>query len=94
MGKSQYLNFKYAIICLNKQKKGFLIMQFHERIRALREDNELNQEDIAQKLNTNQKRISRLELNLSQPTISDIIQYCKIFNVSADYILGISDSKK
>lgn len=69
-------------------------MQFHERIRALREDNELNQEDIAQKLNTNQKRISRLELNLSQPTISDIIQYCKIFNVSADYILGISDSKK
>lgn len=69
-------------------------MQFYERIRALREDNELKQEDIAQKLNTNQKRISRLELNLSQPTVNDIIEYCKIFNVSADYILGISDSKK
>lgn len=94
MSKSQYLFFKYDIICENKQKKGFKTMQFYERIRALREDNELKQEDIAQKLNTNQKRISRLELNLSQPTVNDIIEYCKIFNVSADYILGISDSKK
>ena len=69
-------------------------MQFHERIRALREDSDLNQTEIAEKLNMNQKKISRLETKFTEPTTEEIIKYCKLFNVSADYILGLSDKKR
>lgn len=69
-------------------------MQFHERIRALREDNDIRQEDIAKMMNTNQRKISRLETKTTEPTPEEIIRYCKIFNVSADYILGLSDKKR
>lgn len=69
-------------------------MQFHERIRALREDNDIRQEDIAKMMNTNQRKISRLETKTTEPTPEEIIKYCKIFNVTADYILGLSDKKR
>lgn len=68
-------------------------MQFHERIRALREDSDLNQTEVAEKLNMNQKKISRLETKFTEPTTEEIIKYCKLFNVSADYLLGLSDKK-
>ncbi len=69
-------------------------MQFHERIRALREDNDIKQKDIAKLLNMNQRKVSRLETKATEPTPDEIIRYCKIFNVSADYILGLSDKKE
>lgn len=69
-------------------------MQFHERIRALREDNDIKQKDIAKLLNMNQRKVSRLETKATEPTPDEIIKYCKIFNVSADYILGLSDKKE
>lgn len=69
-------------------------MQFHERIRALREDNDIKQKDIAKLLNMNQRKVSRLETKATEPTPDEIIRYCKIFNVSADYILGLSDKKR
>lgn len=69
-------------------------MQFHERIRALREDNDIKQKDIAKLLNMNQRKVSRLETKATEPTPEEIIRYCKIFDVSADYILGLSDKKK
>lgn len=68
-------------------------MQFHERIRALREDNDIKQKDIAKLLNMNQRKVSRLETKATEPTPDEIIRYCKIFNVTADYILGLSDKK-
>lgn len=69
-------------------------MQFHERIRALREDNDIKQKDIAKLLNMNQRKVSRLETKATEPNPDEIIRYCKIFNVSADYILGLSDKKR
>ena len=64
-------------------------MEFKDNIRALREDNDLTQWDIAKLLNTNQRRISRLENGITEPCIQDIKIYCKIFKVSADWILNI-----
>ena len=69
-------------------------MQFHERIRALREDSDIKQKDIAKLLNMNQRKVSRLETKATEPTPDEIIRYCKLFDVSADYILGLSDKKK
>ena len=64
---------------------------FSERIRALREDRDLNQTDIAEILGTNQRKISRLETGDCEPNIEDIKNYCIYFNISADFLLGLSD---
>lgn len=69
-------------------------MKFNERIRALREDNDIKQKEIAKLLNMNQRKISRLETKATEPTTEEIIRYCKLFDVSADYILGLSDKKR
>ena len=63
-------------------------LKFNERIRALREDEDKTQSDIAKIFNTTQRKISRLETGQSEPTLLDIQQYCYYFNKSADYILG------
>ena len=64
-------------------------MQPHEIIRALREDHDLNQTYIADILQTNQKKISRLEIGKQDPTLSELKALCQFYNVSADYILGL-----
>lgn len=69
-------------------------MEFNERIRALREDIDKTQTDIAIIFNTTQRKISRLETGASQPTIQDIKQYCYYFDKSADYILGFTNTPK
>ena len=69
-------------------------MKFNERIRALREDSDKRQIDIAQAFKTTQRKISRLETGNSEPTLFDIEQYCRYFNKSADYILGYSNDPK
>lgn len=69
-------------------------MEFKERIRALREDSDKTQTDIAIIFNTTQRKISRLETGDSQPTLQDIKQYCYYFDKSADYILGFTNSPK
>lgn len=69
-------------------------MTFCDRIRALREDNDLTQEAIAKIFNTTQRRISYLENGITHPTLKDIEQYCYFFNISADYILGFTNTPK
>ena len=66
-------------------------MQFHERLRGLREDKDLNQTQLGKILNMSQRKISRLETKATEPTTEEIIQICKFFKVSADYILGLKD---
>lgn len=60
-----------------------------ERIRSLREDNNLTQSQLAQKLNTTQRKISYIECGRYEPCIGDIVEICKFFKVSADFLLGI-----
>lgn len=69
-------------------------MKFNERIKALREDKDLRQVDIAKALKTTQRRVSHLETGDSEPTLLDIEQYCRFFDKSADYMLGYTNDPK
>lgn len=62
-----------------------------ERIRELREDNDLTQNDIALFLGTTQQVYSRYENGKNDIPIRHIISLCKYYNVSADYLLGLKD---
>lgn len=65
---------------------------FGERVRGLREDKDMNQTQLAIVLNTTQKKISRIETGENEPNLQDIRLLCNYFNVSADYLLGLTDN--
>lgn len=66
-------------------------MEINNRIRELRKLNNLTQTDLAKKLKTTQDTISLWELGKSYPDVECIILLCKIFDVSADYLLGLKE---
>ncbi len=68
-------------------------MNYAERIRDLREDRDLTQQQIAEMLNTSQTVYSRYERNERQLPIDMLIELCKFYNTSADYILGFTNTK-
>lgn len=67
-------------------------MKFCERIRALREDSDKTQAELALILNTNQRKISRLETGKCEPNLCDIRLFCEYYNLSSDYVLGFTDT--
>ena len=62
--------------------------EYSLRIRGLREDLDKTQEEIAQILGTSQIMYSRYERGASELPIRHLIQLCRYYHVSADYILG------
>ncbi len=64
-----------------------------ERIRELREDNDLKQKEVAEYLGTTQQVYSRYEKGENEMPIRHIIALAKFYNVTTDYILGISNKK-
>lgn len=66
-------------------------LSFGERIRNLREDKDLTQSELGERVNMTQRKISYIERGKYEPSIDDIVSLCKFFNVSSDYLLGIND---
>jgi transcriptional regulator with XRE-family HTH domain len=60
-------------------------------IRELREDRDLNQSQIAKVLGTTQQVYSRYEKGENEMPVRHIITLCKFYNVSADYLLGLTE---
>jgi len=68
-------------------------MQYIRRIRDLREDNDMTQQEIADYLGTSQTMYARYERGANELPIHHLIPLCKLYHVSSDYILGLSDKK-
>lgn len=66
-------------------------LSFGERIRNLREDKDLTQNELGEQVNMTQRKISYIKRGKYEPSIDDIVSLCKFFNVSSDYLLGIND---
>lgn len=62
---------------------------YMNRLRALREDNDLTQEQIAQVLGTSQTMYARYERGANELPIRHLITLCLFYNVSSDFILGL-----
>ena len=65
-----------------------------ERIRDLREDNDLKQKTIAELLGTTQQVYSRYENGTNEIPLHHIITLARFYNVSLDYIAGETDIKE
>lgn len=60
---------------------------FTEKIRGLREDNDLTQQRVAEVLGTSQTMYARYERGANEMPIRHLVTLCKFYNVSADYLL-------
>ena len=67
---------------------------YFKRLKDLREDNDMLQKDIAKKLGISQQYYSQYELGNYTMPIELLIELAKEYNVSLDYLVGLSDKKK
>ena len=82
--KSQYAIFACTMI--------FLVMQMYQRIRDLREDNDMSQETVAKLLNVSQSTYSRYESGRLDIPTEVLIALSRLYKVSVDYILGLKSA--
>ncbi len=69
-------------------------MNYRTRIKNLREDKDYTQSQIGKLLQKSQQGYSHIESGRAELKIEDLAQLCKFYNVSADYIIGLTDDKK
>ncbi len=68
-------------------------MDIGNRLKEVRKG-KANQKQIADLLNTTQQQISKYEQNIQEIPCRHIITLAKFFDVSADYLLCLTDSKE
>lgn len=68
--------------------------KYVKRIRDLREDHDLTQQQIADILGTSQTMYARYERGANALPIHHLLTLCRYYKVTSDYILGLSDKKK
>ena len=64
-------------------------MDYRERMRALREDRDLTQADLAAVLHKSQQGYSHIENGRAELKIEDLIKLCRFYGVTADYFIGL-----
>jgi transcriptional regulator with XRE-family HTH domain len=64
---------------------------FGKRLKRLRQERELSQIQLAKLLNCVQTKISKLELNVLEPDLETLEKLSILFEVTTDYLIGISD---
>ncbi len=69
-------------------------MNYYQRLRDIREDNDLTQTQVADLLGIKQTQYSRYERGAAQMSIDRYVFLAKYYNVSLDYIAGIIDEPK
>ncbi len=68
-----------------------MVLNIADRIQYLREKNGLTQTDLAKRLGISRSAVNSWEMSISTPSLSNVLEMTRIFGVSADYILSISD---
>lgn len=64
---------------------------FGERLKMLRKENHLNQEEIAKILGCTQRKISYMEQGVTEPDLQTLIKLADYFDVSIDFLCGRKD---
>lgn len=68
-------------------------MDYMIRMRNLREDNDLTQQEIATVLGTSQTMYARYERGANEMPIRHLIKLARYYDVSTDYLLGLTKER-
>lgn len=69
-------------------------MQYYPRIRDLREDRDLTQDQLVKILQMHKTTYTNYEQGKREPPFEFIIKLAKLYDVSIDYIAGLVDVSK
>ena len=69
-------------------------MQYYPRLRDLREDHDLTQNELVSILKMHKTTYTNYEQGKREPPFEIIIKLAKLYNVSIDYIAGLIDTPK
>lgn len=69
-------------------------MEMHQRLRDLREDANLKQENIARILGMKQQQYSEYERGKREIPIRVYIKIAQYYGVSLDYVVGLTNDKR
>jgi len=67
---------------------------FSERLRRIRKEKLVNQIELADFLSVAQNTVSNWEIGRAQPDIDTIVKISDFFEISTDYLLGVSDKQE
>ena len=79
---------------IQKTKEKEIYYTSSQKIRDVREDNDLTQLQISKLLNTTRQQYSKYENGIRPIPARHLITLCKYYNLSADYLLGLTDEPK
>ena len=68
-------------------------MDYVQRMRDLREDHDKTQQEIADILGTSQTMYARYERGANEMPIRHLIKLARYYDVSLDYLCGLSDKR-
>ena len=68
-------------------------MDYRIRLRNVREDRDLTQKEVGKVLNKSQQGYSHIEEGRAELKIDDLKKLCAFYNLSADYLIGLSDKQ-
>lgn len=67
---------------------------YYQRLRDLREDRGIKQQEMAELLNTTQQTYSLWEIGAREIPFHHVITLARYYGVSVDYIAGLTNNKK
>ena len=71
-------------------------MNLSDNLKKIRKDNNLSQEQLAEKLGVSRQSVSKWESGIAYPEMDKVLQLCKMFNLNIDELLNqnISEVKE
>ena len=71
-----------------------MIIDLSVRLRQLRLDKQLRQEQVARLVGVSKGAISAYETDIRQPSYDILIRLANLYRVSVDYLLGLTNNPK
>ena len=70
------------------------MMSYRTRMRNIREDRDLTQAEVGKVIQKSQQGYNHIETGRAELKIDDLIKLCQFYNVSSDYLIGLSNEKR
>ena len=70
------------------------MVDYRTRLRNVREDRDLTQAEIGQVLDKSQQGYNHIEAGRAELKIDDLVRLCKYYDLSADYLIGLTNKAK
>lgn len=68
-----------------------MVLNIADRIKYLRERYSMTQTDLAKKLGVSRSAVNLWEMSVSSPSLSNLVEMSKIFDVNVDYLINVTD---